>query len=115
LPGFITNATSFNSSTQLLQWNGFPADNSFGWDGFSLLVDDVQRLVGDVLNFSLTGLDATVPHFFRLAVCFFKTIYLMSSGLTYIKFQQGGASGDYTKAATLWPNGTWVDPLPGPA
>lgn len=72
LPSFITNSSNFNSSVplrdQLLQWNTFPADNSFGWDGFSLLVDDVERLVGDALNFSLAALDASVPHFFRLAV-----------------------------------------------
>jgi len=101
LPSFITNSTGFNASVpfqqQMIMWNGFPADNSAGWDGFSLLVDDVERLVGNVLNFSLAALDASVPHFFRLA------------------FQTEGVSGDYTKAATLWPNGTWVDPAPGPS
>jgi hypothetical protein len=44
---------------------------STGWDGFALLVDDVERYVGTGLNFSLAGLDATLPHFFRLAVRFY--------------------------------------------
>lgn len=39
-----------------------------GWDGFALLVDDVQRYAGPALNFSLESLNASLPHFFRLAV-----------------------------------------------
>lgn len=31
------------------------------------------------------------------------------------QYQRSGDSGDYTKAASWYPNGTWVDPLPGPA
>ena len=47
---------------------GFPADNPDGWNGFALLVDDVERYIGNAVNFSLAALDASVPHFFRLAV-----------------------------------------------
>jgi len=61
------------------------------------LIDDVQRYAGSALNFSLASLDATLPHFFRLA------------------YTASGTAGDFTMAATLWPNGTWVDPLPGPS
>ncbi|EJD55071.1 hypothetical protein AURDEDRAFT_109546 [Auricularia subglabra TFB-10046 SS5] len=100
LPIFLTNSTSFNASIplsqQVLQWNTFP-DTEEGWNGFSLIIDDVQAFVGAALSFSLAALEPNVPHFFRIA------------------FQRNGASGDYTKAATLWPNGTWIDPAPGPA
>lgn len=41
---------------------------NLGWNGFSLLVDDVERYMGSALNFSLAGLEAGLPHFFRLAV-----------------------------------------------
>ncbi|GJJ13908.1 hypothetical protein Clacol_008165 [Clathrus columnatus] len=101
LPTILTNSSNYNSSIplheQILKWDGFPQGNLDGWNGFSLLIDDVERFAGNVLNFSLAGLDASVPHFFRLA------------------FQQDGTSGDFTKAATLFSNGTWVDPLPGPS
>jgi hypothetical protein len=49
---------------QTIQW-GPPAT---GWDSFALLVDDVERYVGTASNYSLAGLNATIPHFFRLAV-----------------------------------------------
>ncbi|KAJ7071165.1 hypothetical protein C8F01DRAFT_1315815 [Mycena amicta] len=95
LATFITNSTNFNASiplaNQTIFWEAPPA----GWDGFALLVDDVERYVGAALNFSLAAFDQTLPHFFRLA--------LTSSGNT----------GDFTQAATLYPNGTWIDPLPG--
>ncbi|KAI0800865.1 hypothetical protein C8Q74DRAFT_1192364 [Fomes fomentarius] len=99
LPSFATNSTSFNSSlpfqNQTLFWNPLP--NEEGWDGFALLVDDVERYVGTALNYTLAALQPGIIHFFRLA------------------YTSSGASGDFTKAATLYPNGTWVDPLPGPS
>ena len=68
LPVFATNSTTFNSSiplvNQTISWD--PLID--GWDGFALLVDDVQRYAGSALNFSLASLDASIPHFFRLAV-----------------------------------------------
>ncbi|THH06945.1 hypothetical protein EW145_g3726 [Phellinidium pouzarii] len=98
LPSFITNSTTYNMSlplsNQSIFWNAIP-DSKDGWDGFALLVDDVERYTGTALNFSLAALQEGIPHFFRLA------------------FQSEGTSGDFTRAATLWPNGTWVDPLPG--
>ncbi|KAF9518262.1 hypothetical protein BS47DRAFT_1422829 [Hydnum rufescens UP504] len=68
-----------------------------GWNGFSLIVDDVERYVGTALNYTLASLDWNVVHFFRLA------------------FQKDGKSGDYTKAAMIFPNGSFVPPLPGPS
>ncbi|KAH8120209.1 LCCL domain-containing protein [Phellopilus nigrolimitatus] len=100
LPSFLTNSTSYNSSiplvNQTILWDAVP-DSGDGWNGFALLVDDVERYVGTALNFSLASLQEGIPHFFRLA------------------FQNDGTSGDFTKSAILWPNGTWADPLPGPS
>jgi hypothetical protein len=64
LPTFLTNATTYNPRNQTLTWEPLTP----GWDGFSLLVDDVERYAGAALNFSLAGLQAGIPHFFRLAV-----------------------------------------------
>ena len=50
-----------------LLWEGLPS-GSAGWDGFSLLIDDVERFRGTATNFSLALLDQGLPHFFRLAV-----------------------------------------------
>ncbi|KAJ6519665.1 hypothetical protein C8R45DRAFT_952282 [Mycena sanguinolenta] len=95
LPTFLTNSSTYNTSilfvNQLISWDPPPP----GWDGFSLLVDDVERYVGSALNFSLAAFDPTLLHYFRLALT------------------SGGSTGDFTNAATLFPNGTWVDPLPG--
>ncbi|KAF9056516.1 LCCL domain-containing protein [Panaeolus papilionaceus] len=97
LPVFATNSTTFSPSipfiNQTISWEPLIE----GWDGFVLLVDDVQRYAGDALNFSLASLDANLPHFFRLA------------------YTSDGNTGDFTKAATLWPNGTWINPRPGPS
>ncbi|EIM92163.1 uncharacterized protein STEHIDRAFT_136162 [Stereum hirsutum FP-91666 SS1] len=99
LPSFLTNSTTYNASVplqnQTIFWDALPSGDD--WDGFELLVDDVERYVGTALNFSLSSLADGIPHFFRLALT------------------NGGSAGDFTMAATLWPNGTWVDPLSGPS
>ncbi|KAG8716014.1 hypothetical protein FRC11_011270 [Ceratobasidium sp. 423] len=101
LPSFVTNSSAAISSltNASISWNAISSElsDSEGWNGFSLLVDDVQRLTGDSLSYALSGLQAGVTHFFRLA------------------YQRDGTSGGYTKAATLFPNGTWLDPSPGPS
>ncbi|KAF8213208.1 hypothetical protein K438DRAFT_1564634, partial [Mycena galopus ATCC 62051] len=95
LPTLLTNSSTYNTSIpfadQLLFWEAPPP----GWDGFSLLVDDVERYLGSALNFSVAAFDPALIHFFRLALT------------------SDGSTGDFTNAATLYPNGTWVDPLPG--
>jgi hypothetical protein len=97
LPVWFTNSANYNASipfaNQTIVWDALID----GWDGFALLVDDVQRYAGTALNFSLESLDSSLPHFFRLA------------------YTSQGTAGDFTKAATLWPNGTWVNSLPGPS
>ncbi|KAG1875604.1 hypothetical protein DFJ58DRAFT_873175 [Suillus subalutaceus] len=100
LPTFLTNSTTYNTSialaNQTISWNGMPtAIATQGWNGFGLLVDDVEVYVGTALNYSLAALESGLPHFFRLA------------------YAMGGTPGDFTMPATLWPNGTWVDPPPG--
>lgn len=99
LPTFLTNSTTWNTSiplaNQTLNWQSWPSGTE--WDGYSLLVDDVERYTGTATNFSLKGLDASIPHFFRVA------------------FQSKGTSGDFTKAAVWHPDGRWTDPAPGPS
>lgn len=101
LPSFITNSSTIisNFTNASITWPSISAQlyESEGWNGFSLLVDDVERLAGESLSYSLAGLETGITHFFRLA------------------YQRDGVSGDFTKAATLFPNGTWLDPLPGPS
>ena len=120
LPAFATNSTTYNASiplqNQTIFWNPLPDGEN--WDGFALLVDDVERYVGSALNYSLAALQPGIIHFFRLAVSF-----LPSQGFERydvdmcfrMQFTSGGTAGDFTMAATLYPNGTWVDPLPGPS
>lgn len=71
IPTFLTNSTTFDPSVPLrnmsLLWEDLPL-NGGGWDGFSLLIDDVEKFRGVATNFSLALLDQSLPHFFRLAV-----------------------------------------------
>ncbi|KIY45754.1 hypothetical protein FISHEDRAFT_66807 [Fistulina hepatica ATCC 64428] len=96
LPSFVSNSSNWNASIpwdqQVIAWHPLPNSD---WDGFSLLVDDVERYVGTALSFSLAAFNASLQHFFRLALT------------------EDGSSGDYTHAAILFPNGTFVDPAPG--
>lgn len=65
---FLTSSSTLNGSqplnNQTLTW----APLAEGWDGYALLVDDVEKYFGTALNFSLAGLREGIPHFFRLAV-----------------------------------------------
>ncbi|OAX44387.1 hypothetical protein K503DRAFT_678829 [Rhizopogon vinicolor AM-OR11-026] len=102
LPAFLTNATTYNVSVPLMNqtvtWARIPSGIvNEGWNGFALLVDDVEVYLGTALNYSLAALEVGLPHFFRLA------------------YTTSGTPGDFTMPATLWPNGTWVNPLPGPS
>jgi len=99
LATFLTNSTNYNASIpfsqQIISWA--PLLPGQGWDSYALLVDDVERYLGTATNYSLAALNAALPHFFRLA------------------YSNSGTAGDFSMAAVLWPNGTWVDPLPGPS
>ena len=82
LPAFATNSTTYNASiplqNQTIFWNPLPDGEN--WDGFALLVDDVERYVGSALNYSLAALQPGIIHFFRLAVSF-----IPSPGLSVTK------------------------------
>ncbi|KZV76970.1 hypothetical protein PENSPDRAFT_568749 [Peniophora sp. CONT] len=96
-PIFLTNSSTFNAAlplaNQTLSWAGLPDGES--WDGFALLVDDVERYAGAAFNYSLAALTEGIPHFFRIA------------------YTSGGTPGGFTRAATLLANGTWIDPVAG--
>ena len=119
LPSFSTTAAHFNASiplvNQTIAWN--PITDTADWDGFALLVDDVERYVGTALNYSLASLQAGIPHFFRLAVSARVSSITAKRDVDHDdpQFTSDGTPGDFTMPATLWPNGTWVDPLPGPS
>ena len=51
-----------------ISWDPIPPALAEDWNGFSLIVDDVERFVGTALNYTLASLDWNVEHFFRLAV-----------------------------------------------
>ena len=51
---------------------------SEGWDGFSLLVDDVEQYVGSGLNYTIAALDRSVVHFPRLAVRHNSPVWVLS-------------------------------------
>jgi hypothetical protein len=72
----MTNSSTFNSTislvNQTLSWGALTDD----WDGFSLLIDDVERYAGTALNVSLATLQGGLPHFFRLAVSCSNTRFL---------------------------------------
>ncbi|KAK1228626.1 hypothetical protein PQX77_008220 [Marasmius sp. AFHP31] len=92
LPSFLTNSTTWDPqipfSNQTISW----APLVDGWDGFSLLVDDVERLAVSLLD-----------------------MMREATGVARGCMTSMGNTGDFTKAATLWPNGTWIDPQPGPS
>jgi hypothetical protein len=116
LPVWLTNSTNYNNSialvNQSINWGPLVS----GWDSFVLLVDDVVRYVGPALNYSLSALDVTVPHFFRLAVSKLPLLFGRFPDWPWIfQYRVQNNSSDFTKAATLWPNGTWIDPSPGPS
>ncbi|KAJ8594851.1 hypothetical protein M405DRAFT_760088 [Rhizopogon salebrosus TDB-379] len=102
LPTFLTSAATYDASipltNQTITWANISTNiANEGWNGFALLVDDVEVYVGAALNYSLAALEVGLPHFFRLA------------------YAASDTPGDFTMPATLWPNGTWVNPLPGPS
>ncbi|KAH8835885.1 hypothetical protein DL96DRAFT_1732991 [Flagelloscypha sp. PMI_526] len=95
IPTFVTNSTNWNTTRALAEQFVFWEELSGDWDGFSVLVDDVERYVGTATNLSMAAFAAGVPHFIRIA------------------FTSTSQPGDYTMPAIIWPNGTWQEPEPG--
>lgn len=103
----------------LVRWSDLPADQPGAWDGFALLVDDVLRYAGPATSFNLSTLAeaylsddsigaanlseypgaaaalqaniASQPHWLRLA------------------YSLQGVPGDYTRAATVYWNSTFIE------
>ncbi|KAI5481473.1 LCCL domain containing protein [Pseudohyphozyma bogoriensis] len=96
LPIWITSAANFTIDQSAIWWDAIPADLTSQWDGFALIIDDVLAWTGTATNYSIAALDASLPHYFRLA------------------YQLEGTSGDFTRAATAFiNNGTWIDAAAG--
>lgn len=95
LPAFAMS--SIDVASPSVSWSAIPANLTDSWDGFALLVNDVLRYTGSGTNYSLAGLRPDIPYYFRLA------------------YQLQGSSGDFTKAAVGYLNGTWVAPAAGPS
>lgn len=99
LPSFLTSAFNFSLGQIDISWSPIPASLASSWDGFSLLLNDVEVLASAATTFSLAGyvnVTAELPYYLRLA------------------YTASGTAGDFTKAATAFVfNGTWVDPAVG--
>lgn len=80
------------------------ADLARGYEGVSVLVNDVERFRGFHKNgdstFTWTRQDLQHPEFFRFGF----VNYLPFGTITY---------SDFTRAGIWWPNGTWTDIPPG--
>ncbi|KAM0754924.1 hypothetical protein T439DRAFT_297341 [Meredithblackwellia eburnea MCA 4105] len=91
LPTFLTTAANFTANQASIYWGAIPESISSSYNGFGLIVDDVLAYSGSATNFTISSLDASIPHYFRLA------------------YQSSGSFGDFTKAATAYiANGTWL-------
>jgi hypothetical protein len=86
-------------------WRPPPQDDDRSWDGFSLLVNDVERFRGFVED-GYGGEGGKVWTWER-----------GSAHTEYFRFGfvAGASAGDYTKAGTWLPDGSWVDMEPGPS
>ena len=99
LPSFLTSAANFSAGQTDIFWDAIPDSLASSYDGFSLLLNDVEVLSGSATNFSAAGwvnATAELPYYFRLA------------------YMNDGTVGDFTRTATaFFFNGTWVDPASG--
>lgn len=84
LPSFANSTTSWAWTPGTAATIGFaavPSNLTETWDGFSLLIDDVERYSGTATNYTIAAslLQAGVPHFLRLA------------------YTASGVAGDFTR------------------
>lgn len=92
----------------ILQWSTLdaaaPADLLPAWDGFSLIIDDVERYRGPETSFNLT--DWALSTGMDIAKAYIR--------LAYTLVRDRGQTGDYTRAAVAaLANRTWTPPPPG--
>ena len=102
LPSFANATASWAWTPGTAATIGFaavPSNLTGSWDGYSLLVDDVERYAGSATNYTIAAslLQAGIPHFLRLA------------------YTASGVAGDFSRAAIIAANGSWIGPLPGPS
>lgn len=69
IPTFVTSSSNFLVNQSTIYWNAIPDELIGQWDGFALIVDDVLVYtgLGDGLNYTISALDKTLPHYFRYA------------------------------------------------
>lgn len=66
LPVFLTTALNFTADQTQIGWDGLTSDLiGQGWNGFAVIVDDVLAWTGTGTNYSLAGLNDSIPHYFR--------------------------------------------------
>ena len=102
LPAFANSTASWSwvpGAAATIGFAAVPSNLTSTWDGYSLIVDDVERYSGTATTFTIAAslLQAGIPHFLRLA------------------YTNSGVAGDFTRAAVIAANGAWMDPAPGPS
>lgn len=121
-------------SNGLIQWEGIPSNQTDEWDSFQLLIDDVLRLQSSQTSFNISQLSQyyldTDVNSLSSALSPPANLSLYPGGDTSVNIQDTIAMqphylrlayyntntaslGDFTEAATLWFNGTFVSPGPG--
>lgn len=65
LPTWLSNSTTFEAGASNIFWDDIPSSLDGQWDGFALIVDDVLKYTGTATNWSISALDASIPHYFR--------------------------------------------------
>ena len=121
-----------NDSTSLVHWQPIPSNQTDEWDSFQLLVDDILRLQSGQTSFNVSqlaqyylDLDSTSSGLFPAS-----NLSLYPGGDSSVNVQDSIAMqphylrlayyntntanlGDFTEAATVFFNGTFVAPGPG--
>lgn len=112
IPHFSMNRTF---TDQMIRWAPIPTAEQNVWSSFSLLVDDVLRYKGPATSFNLSSI---------LSHDIFENSNLLSqsqvhqsleSGKHFLRLAYSSATdtGDFTKAAIAWFNGTFIKPPAG--
>jgi hypothetical protein len=129
------------SMTGTVYWEPLTSEQSQSWDSFQLLVDDVLRLQANVTSYDLGQLASNYVAFNDSSsqASSSSVAGLALYGLNYTLYPGGDSSanilttlveqphylrlalyntvtgnlGDFTRAATVWYNGTFLDPEPG--
>lgn len=126
IPTFLpaSNWTGVNATTGIgfVHWQAAPANSTY--DGFDLMIDDVLRVSAS----STTSFDlGTLPTYYAASGTTSNTTFYpggrddialratIADQPHYLRlaYTTDGSPGDFTEAATVWFNGTFVEPEPG--